>query len=147
MKVSAYLIIRGNRMKIISKLESKHILELHKLYQTEWWTEKRTVEETAKVVENSSVVMGLVDEQNGLKAFGRVLTDYIFKAIVFDVIVEEKFRNRGLGKELMSLIMKHDKLKDVKHFELYCLPEMVEFYKAYGFSDELEELVFMRNKI
>lgn len=69
-----------------------------------------------------------------------------FKAIVFDVIVDESFRNKGLGKELMNLIMGHYELQKVKHFELYCLPEMVEFYKAYGFTDELEELVFMRKE-
>ena len=134
-------------MKIISKLEPKHILELQKLYQKEWWTEKRTVEETTKVVENSSIVIGLIDEENELKAFGRVLTDYTFKAIVFDVIVEEKFRNRGLGKELIQLIIGHDDLRDIKHFELYCLPEMVEFYEEYGFSEKLEKLVFMRKEM
>ena len=131
-------------MKTIYKLEAKHILQLQELYKHEWWTEKRTFEETKKVVENSSVVIGLVDENNDLKAFARVLTDYTFKAIIFDVIVEENFRNKGLGQELMNLIMGYESLEEVKHFELYCLPEMVEFYKAYGFSEELGELIFMR---
>ena len=131
-------------MIIIDSLQPKQIKQLHKLYQNEWWTDKRTFEETQKVVENSSIVIGLINEKDDLIAFARVLTDFTFKAIVFDVIVENSLRNEGLGKKLINLIVNHKKLQEVKHFELYCLPEMVEFYKAYGFEDDLNELVFMR---
>ena len=131
-------------MKVIDKLQPKQIKQLHKLYQNEWWTDERTLEETQKVVKNSSIVIGLINEQDNLIAFARVLTDFTFKAIIFDVIVEKSLRHEGLGKKLMDLIVHHKKLQDVKHFELYCLPEMVVFYKAYGFEDDLNELVFMR---
>jgi len=132
-------------MKVIYKMDTCHIEQLYHLFREEWWTEKRSMDETKKVIKRSSIVIGLVDENsNKLKAFARVLTDYTFKAIIFDVIVDENFRNMGLGKLLMNIIIEHEELKDVKHFELYCLPEMFEFYKSYGFSDELGELVFMR---
>ena len=131
-------------MTTLNKLKSKHIKQLHQLYQNEWWTDKRTLEETQKVVDNSSIIIGLVDTEDNLIAFSRVLTDFTFKAIVFDVIVENSLRHKGLGKKLMNLILNHEKLQEVKHFELYCLPEMVEFYKAYGFEDDLNELTFMR---
>jgi len=133
-------------MKRIYELDAHHIKQLHNLFKKEWWTNKRSLEETQKVVANSSIVIGLVDSNNDLRAFARVLTDYTFKAIIFDVIVDESFRDRGLGKELMRLVLEHKELKDVKHFELYCLPEMITFYKSYGFSDELGELVFMRKE-
>ena len=131
-------------MTILNKLNSKHIKQLHQLYQNEWWTDKRTLEETQKVVDNSSIIIGLADTEENLIAFARVLTDFTFKAIVFDVIVEDSLRHKGLGKKLMNLIVNHEKLQEVKHFELYCLPEMVEFYKAHGFEDNLNELIFMR---
>jgi ribosomal protein S18 acetylase RimI-like enzyme len=131
-------------MKIIYELEKQHIIQLHKLYQKEWWTKERTLEETQKVVENSQIVIAMVDESNKLQAFVRVLTDYVFKSLVFDLIVSEKYRSKGLGKELMYLVQNHLELQDVKHFELYCLPEMLEFYEELGFSSELDNLVFMR---
>ena len=133
-------------MTILNKLNTKHIKQLHQLYQNEWWTDKRTLEETQRVVDNSSIVIGLTNEEDDLIAFARVLTDFTFKAIIFDVIVAKSLRHEGLGKKLMDLILHHKKLQDVKHFELYCLPEMVEFYKAYGFEDDLNELVFMRKQ-
>jgi len=133
-------------LKVIYKLDTHHIKQLHNLFKKEWWTNKRSLQETQKVVVNSSIVIGLVDNNNDLRAYARVLTDYTFKAIIFDVIVDESFRNRGLGKELMRLVLEHKELKEVKHLELYCLPEMIEFYKSFRFSDELGELVFMRKE-
>ncbi len=131
-------------VKVIYQLESKHLKQLHSLFQEEWWTETRTYVETIKVVENSSLVVGLVDEEDVLKAFARVLTDYTFKVIIFDVIVAKSERKNGLGKKLMQLILENETLKDVKHFELYCLPEMTSYYKVYGFEDSLDGLVLMR---
>ena len=133
-------------LETIYKLDPHHIKQLHKLFQKEWWTNNRSLAETQKVIKNSSILIVLVDKNSDLKAFARILTDYTFKAIIFDVIVDESLRNKGIGKELMNLIVGHVELKEVKHFELYCLPEMIEFYKSYGFSDALGELVFMRKK-
>ena len=36
-----------------------------------------------------------------------VLTDYIFKALIFDVIILDEFQNKGLGLKLISLIKNH----------------------------------------
>jgi GNAT superfamily N-acetyltransferase len=128
----------------LSSLNPEHIQQLHQLYQQEWWTDKRTLEETHTVVANSQIIIALVDENSTLQAFGRVLSDHIFKALIFDIIVSEKYRNQGLGKKLLSSIESHPKLTRVKHFELYCLPEMVTYYESLGFSRELGDIVFMR---
>ena len=131
-------------MKTIENLNPKHINQLHYLYQNEWWTKDRTLDETQEIVKNSSVVIGFVNDDDDLVAFARVLSDFVAKAIIFDVIVDPRYRKQGLGKKLMDTILAYDKLQKVKHFELYCLPEMVAFYKEYGFEDDLDGLVFMR---
>ena len=131
-------------MKIIDTLNLKHLTQLYNLYQNEWWTKDRTLEETQEIVKNSSVVIGFVNDDDDLVAFARVLSDFVAKAIIFDVIVDPRYRKQGLGKKLMDAIPTHSKLQKVKHFELYCLPEMVTFYREYGFEDSLGGLVFMR---
>ena len=50
-------------MKVIDKLQQKHIKQLHQLYQNEWWTDKRTLDETQKVMDNSSIIIGLADTE------------------------------------------------------------------------------------
>jgi predicted GNAT family N-acyltransferase len=131
-------------MKNIHTLSDKHIKQLHRLYTKEWWTKDRTLEETQEVIRNSSVVIGIVDEQDDLVAFVRVLSDFVFKAMIFDFIVREDMRSQGLGDRLMELLRRHERLQKVKHFELYCLPEMRGYYEQYGFADTAGELVLMR---
>ena len=129
------------------RLEERHVHELHALYQNEWWTRGRTLDETRRVVEHSDLVFAFLDETDGhLVAFARVITDRVFKALVFDVIVAPERRGDGLGPRLLDRILTHPVLTDVKHLELYCLPELVPFYEQLGFSTELGGVRLMRRR-
>ena len=124
-------------MNPIYEFDKNHIRQLHGLYQQEWWTKGRTFDETAEGVIGSQISIGLVDDINNLQGFARVVTDFTFKALIFDVIVSEKHRGQKLGSQLLELIQNHSDLKRVKHFELYCLPELLPFYEKHGFSSEV----------
>ena len=130
--------------KIVFELSDLHIEQLHALYQHEWWTKGRTLEATRRVVQGSQVVIALLDGGDRIVGFVRVLSDYTFKALIFDVIVAAHARHLGLGSRLISLVTDHPALRDVRHFELYCLPELVSFYGAHGFSDEVGNIRLMR---
>jgi predicted GNAT family N-acyltransferase len=130
---------------IVTKLSEKQIEQLEKMFQVEWWTKGREFGDIKMMVENSDIIIGCCDPStNELIGFTRVLTDYVYKAFIFDVIVEESYRGKDLGRVLIDSVLKTPSLQEVKHFELYCLPEMVSFYKKWGFSEELGELTFMR---
>ena len=131
-------------MKVIYSLDENHIVQLHELYQQEWWSKDRTIYEARACVSGSQVCIGLVDSQNNLVGFVRVLTDYIFKAFIFDVIVRKSERGSGLGDILISLVKMHSQIQGVKHFELYCLPEMFNFYIDRGFSTDVGEVRLLR---
>ena len=131
-------------MKVISQLSGHHIVQLHALYQREWWTKGRSLDATRRGVAGSQIVIGMVDEDDNLLAFLRVLTDHTFKALILDVIVAESARQRGLGGKLMDLVMAHEALREVRHFELYCRPELVEFYSSYGFTTDVGDIRFLR---
>lgn len=130
--------------KLAERLTSKQIHQLHQLYQKEWWTDKRTLHETKAVVKGSQIVIGVLDINENLVGFCRVLTDYIFKALIFDVIVDDKYRGQGIGDKMIQAVKQHPKLISVKHFELYCLPEMVPFYQRHYFSEEVAGTQMMR---
>jgi len=131
---------------IKAALTEVQVIELHDLYQKEWWTKGRTLDEVRLLLQHSDVVIALIDDKDdSLVGFSRVLTDRIFKALVFDVIVREDKRSLSLGKKLMDAIQKHPDLQEVKSFELYALPEMEAFYKQWGFTSDLGELTFMRS--
>lgn len=131
-------------MNVVYELGEKHIEDLHRLYQSEWWTRGRSLEDTRRCVAGSQICVGLVDDTGNLHGFARVVTDFTFKALVFDVIVSSSLRGSGLGNKLMELVENHESLANVKHLELYCLPEMFAFYEKHGFSRDVGEIHLMR---
>ncbi|WP_338353401.1 GNAT family N-acetyltransferase [Thalassolituus oleivorans] len=121
------------------------MLQVHALYQREWWTQGRTLEETKTCISGSQICIGVLEVDQNLIGFVRVLTDFTFKALIFDVIVEESYRSRGVGKYLIELVKSHKRLARVKHFELYCLPELVPFYRKQGFTTEVGGVALLRH--
>jgi len=131
-------------MNIVHKLSEEQITQLHRLYQEEWWTRGRSLEDTKQCVLGSQICIGLVATNGDLIGFVRVLTDYTFKALIFDVIVAQCERGKGLGSRLLHLVKHHEQLRAVKHFELYCTADMFSFYENHGFSANLGEIKLMR---
>jgi GNAT superfamily N-acetyltransferase len=132
-------------ISVIQALSSRHVVQLQRMYEQEWWTRGRTRVETQRMLKHSDCVIGLVDGDGRLCAFCRVLTDQVFKALLFDVIVDASFRGQGLGQRLLEEVRAHPKVAGVKHLELYCLPEMVPFYARFGFSADVGGVRFLRS--
>ena len=97
------------------------------------------------MLEGSDIIIAFCDpDMKRLIAFARVLTDYVYKALIFDVIVAASHRDHGLGRALMEAILSHPRLKTVRHLELYCLPELIPFYRQWEFTEDLGRLRFVR---
>ncbi|SFU21212.1 GNAT family N-acetyltransferase [Mesorhizobium sp. YR577] len=134
-----------------SQLQMHHSLNDHQvdqlvaLFQEEWWTKGRTKADVVKALASGGPVFAFIDpDADELVAFARAMTDGVYKAMIFDIIVKSTWRNTGLGGLLMETVMNNPALVSIKHRELYCLAEMVPFYEKWGFTDELTGLHFMR---
>jgi predicted GNAT family N-acyltransferase len=130
-------------MQLVHQLTDPQIAQLHQLYQNEWWSANRTYAETATCAKNSSLIFAFVENEQ-LLAFARVLTDGVFKAFLFDVIIAPENRNHGLGRELLNAIKSHPRIRPVKHLELYCVAELIPYYQRYGFSTDVGPVNLMR---
>jgi predicted N-acetyltransferase YhbS len=134
-----------NRYSIINALSESQIQQLHALYQSEWWTKGRSIEDVRTMLQHCDFVFGVVAaDSEELVGFTRVLTDRVYKAILFDVIVHSAHRSAGLGSFLIKHILAHPVISRVRHVELYCLPERRDFYLRHGFTCSLGELQLMR---
>jgi len=128
----------------IDHLTEDQVSQLYRLYQLEWWTKGRSLADVHTMLTHSDYIFGVCEPgSDRLIAFARVLTDRVFKAFIFDVIVDRAYRGTGLGKATMERVVSHPDLFRVKHFELYCLPELIPFYARWGFSTEVGEIVLM----
>jgi GNAT superfamily N-acetyltransferase len=134
-----------SELQFVSRLTSEHIEQLWRMYQGEWWSRGRKLDDIRRAVEHSDLIFAFCDpETEQLVAFARVLTDFVYKAFIFDVIVERRRRERGLGRMLLDAITANPALLFVEHMELYCRDEMVPFYEKWGFTAGLRNLRLMR---
>ncbi|NJK74060.1 MAG: GNAT family N-acetyltransferase [Microcoleus sp. SU_5_6] len=130
--------------RIVNALNESQVADLMELYQNEIWCDKRTREDVEKMLAATDIIIGLVDERDRLIGFVRVLTDFIYRGMVFDVIVKPTHRKKGLGAVLMDAVVNHPQLQAVENLCLGCLPPMIPFYERWGFTDNLGEIKFMR---
>ncbi len=132
-------------VKPVASLTDPQIQQLHQCYQHEWWSRGRSLEDVRRLLRHSDVVVGLIDtDTTDLIAFARALTDQVFKAIIFDVIVAPGHRERGLGTILLDHLLTDPAITGVRHVELYCLPEMVPFYQRFGFVSDVGGAMLLR---
>jgi GNAT superfamily N-acetyltransferase len=132
-------------LEVRDALTESQIADLLRLYQAEWWTRGRQESEVRTMLRHCDLIVAIAESGNGrLVGFARLLTDYVYKALVLDVIVDASDRSQGIGRMLMDAVVNHPALGAVTHLELYCLPEMVPFYERWGFTTELGKLRLMR---
>jgi len=118
--------------------------DLMELYRHEWWTNQRRDEDVARMLQHTDLVVGVCSDDGRLVGFTRVLTDRVFKAVIFDVIVARDHRGDGLGKRLIDYVLDHPMVAAVRHVELYCKPEMIPFYEKWGFTAPGDDVNFLR---
>ena len=142
---SAPTAVPSTGLRITNSITDAQALDLVRLYQSEWWTKGRREADVRQMLQHCDLIVAICDEASErLVAFARVLTDFVYKALIFDVIVGADCRSQGLGKTLMNSIVNHPALRSVRHLELYCRPEMAPFYERWGFTADLGKLELMR---
>lgn len=115
---------------IIHELNDKQLVDLQKLYKQGWWSSNRTINDCKKIVDNSSIIFGMVDHKNNLIAFSRVLTDYFLFSYIYDVLVDSKYQGLGLGRRVVEEIINYPALQGINNIELVCPKEMMDFQIA-----------------
>lgn len=120
----------------IKEIDPEQVWEL---YRSADWAQDRTLEETEAILTQSSRVFSLW-EGNRLVAFARVLTDFVVRAMIFDVIVHPDDRGKGLGRLLMDKLLAHPSLEKVPVFLLQTRDKQA-FYTKFGFVQSTEHHV------
>ncbi|MBD2420561.1 GNAT family N-acetyltransferase [Anabaena cylindrica FACHB-243] len=130
--------------QIVNQLNEKQIYELVELYKNEFWSKDRTYQRVVKMLEASDIIIALVNDDKDLIGFCRVLTDFIYRATLYDVIIKPNYRKMGFGVKLLDEVINHPQLKEVENIALFCLTEMIPFYERWGFQKDVDDIKLMR---
>jgi GNAT superfamily N-acetyltransferase len=135
----------SNDVIVIDRLDGLREAQLLALFQSAWWTTKRTPAAVKQMLNGSDAVVGLVDPATDrLVGFARAISDRVFLAVVLDVIVDPDYRGTGLGRRLMDGLLQRPELTGVDSVELVCQPELADFYRRWGFTDAVGRSLLMR---
>ena len=131
------------QLTLVHALDDRQVDQLLALYADLWWAHDRQRADVVRMLAGC-LPFALVDPDGVIAAFGRIVTDGVYKALLCDVVVAAPHRGRGLGQRLIDEILAHPVIAQVGHVELYCLPDLIPFYERWGFTDALGEVTFMR---
>ena len=104
---------------------------LQVLYAHASWAEGRTLEGIRKALENTDYHFSAWDGQV-LIGFARILTDRVYRATLWDVVIHPDYQNRGVGEGLMNAVLSHPVLSAIERFWLNTADKF-GFYEKFGF--------------
>ncbi len=136
-----------SNLEITYNINGNKVEEIKELFDNEFWTNDRKIDDIREMIKNTSLLIGVIDKNNNDKliGFARVLTDFTYVALITDVMSHKDYRNKGVGKLIMDAFLNAKQLQSVKQLELYCKDKMVAFYEKWGL-EKSEVLNFMRLK-
>ncbi|MEH7329512.1 GNAT family N-acetyltransferase [Priestia megaterium] len=110
-------------------IENVEWSRMKEIYHSVGWT-NHNEEKIKKVFQSSNVVAIAYDEDN-IAGFGRALSDGVFNAAIYDVVVDEHYQNKGIGQQIIENLLAQ--LKDISCVHLVSTAGNEEFYRKAGF--------------
>lgn len=104
------------------------------LFLTTGWNHEYqlTPVELAKALDNSQFYLSAY-ELDKLVGFGRVVTDYVTHAMIYDMIVDPAYQRRGIGSEILKGLLRFCFEAHIRDIQLFCAKGKAPFYEAHGF--------------
>ena len=114
------------------------LIELEQLLQAVGWG-RRPLRRVKRALDNSLLKIGLWQHDPKfprLIGFARCTGDGVIDATIWDVAINPVYQGYGLGKQLMSYLMKSLKREGISRVTLFADSDVINFYKRQGWTLE-----------
>jgi ribosomal protein S18 acetylase RimI-like enzyme len=101
------------------------------LNKNAFWASDRRIEDLKIAIARSEPVVSVWAEDN-LIGFARATSDGIYRATIWDVVVDSDYQRLGLGRKLVETVLKHSCMKRVERIYLTTTHQQ-SFYERLGF--------------
>jgi len=118
--------------RIVEGKENIKVEDVVRLLKMTYWADSRPVETIDKSMENSKCVGLYVDGVERLVGFARVISDYATTYYLCDVIIDEDYQHKGLGKALVSYVVSMPDYKGLRG--LLVTKDAHKLYEKYGYE-------------
>ena len=111
--------------------EIPEVQELQALFSQTTWASKRENSDVEKLLKYMTVYVS-IRENDQLIGFGRALSDGVYRALIEDIVVDEAYRKKGLGRVIVEQLI--IQLNEIDEVYLNTGPHLEEFYNKFGFK-------------
>ncbi len=108
--------------------------QLQRLYRFTSWGKGRSIEQIEQMIKETSLCFS-VSFDGELVAFCRMLTDFVFRGSLWDIMVHPDHQGKGVGSALIDYSLTHPAVKDIPLILTYTT-ELTGFLTQHGFKNE-----------
>lgn len=116
--------------------DRKADIDLHQLQalfnKSAFWAIDRQIEDLQIAIDRSEPVISVWDENNTI-GFARATSDGVYRATIWDVIIDPDYQRLGLGRKLVETVLDYPCMKRVERIYLSTTHQQ-NFYERLGFE-------------
>lgn len=120
-------------IKFVDSWNEEEIVGLYKAGG--WWKDYYDPSGLKNLIKGSFAFAVAIDKSSGKAiGMGRLISDGISDAYIQDLVVLPKYRDRGIGRQLVKVLLDHCLSKGILWIGLIAEPEQDGFYSNMGFK-------------
>lgn len=109
-----------------------------------FWAQERSIEDLSIAIANSEPVVSVWDRER-LIGFARATSDGIYRATIWDVVIDPDYRGAGLGGKLVETVLSHPRMNRVERVYLMTTRQQ-KFYERIGFECNASTTMVLYNQ-
>jgi len=122
-------------MSIIYKTNLPLINQYFDLYETTGWNSEYclTKDELSLSLKNSYYTVSAYEDSK-LVGFGRIVSDGIIHAMIYEMIVDPDYQGEGIGSNILNRLVDKCLKDNIRDIQLFCANGKKVFYERHGFT-------------
>lgn len=110
------------------------------LFLTTGWNDKYQLspEELIQVLRASWYTLSAYHGEQ-LVGFGRLLSDGVLHAMIYELIVAPEYQNQGIGGQILERLVLRCRQAGIRDIQLFCARGKRSFYERHGFIARPED--------
>lgn len=126
-------------------LSEADLQQLQRLFQVAaFWAKDRSLADMATAIAHSCPVVTAWDGAR-LIGFARATSDGVYRATLWDVVIDPDYQGGGLGRKLVQTVLSHSHISRVERVYLMTTHEQ-GFYQRIGFEINASTTLVLHNQ-
>jgi N-acetylglutamate synthase-like GNAT family acetyltransferase len=134
-----------SHIRFCDQSEVIDVAQLQELFnRAAFWAKERSVAQLAIAIANSCPVVTVWDGER-LIGHARATSDGVYRATIWDVVIDPEYQGFGLGRKLVQTVLAHERMRQVERIYLMTT-EQQKFYERIGFQENHSTTMVLTNE-